>query len=98
MRSAALAAALIATSCSLASAQSPRSAAQVLPDSTMAYLEITNPAGLIDEIQTHPVAKLIEDHEQFKNLIASPEFAAAFLGKTFLENQINDTLLNAHAN
>lgn len=89
------AAMLLAANYNLVSAQQAPSAADVFPDSTVAYLEVANPTGIIDNIQDHPVVKLIQDHEQFKKLIASPQFVAAFLGKALLENQIDDTLLNA---
>ncbi len=76
-------------------AQGIDSAAEVLPESTAAYIEFTKPADVIDQILEHPVSKFVQEQDQFKQVLASPQFAAAFVGKAVLEQQIGEPLLDS---
>ncbi len=45
-------------------AQQPESVAHILPDTTAIYVELADPAGLIDNINNHPVLKQVEEMDE----------------------------------
>lgn len=54
-------------------ARAEKSAAELLPPSTIAYVEIDHPRDLIPLLRDHPLRKEIEQSSAFKQAIAKPE-------------------------
>jgi hypothetical protein len=51
-----------------------KSAAQLLPASVVAYLEVPRPAELASRVIDHPLAKQIERHPDYQKYLASPQY------------------------
>lgn len=51
-----------------------KTASQLLPASVVAYLEIPQPAKLIDSVLDHPLAKEIEAHPDYQKYLESPQY------------------------
>lgn len=69
----------------LRSADSPNTAAEFLPESTLVYVELTNPPQLVERILTHPLAEQVKANETLQALYSSPDVAKARLGLGFVE-------------
>ncbi len=76
-------------------AQQSPSAADFLPATTAIYLHIEKPAELIETIESHPVVEQVLELRQVKDLMATPQFAMATVGRSFLEAQLKEPLLEA---
>lgn len=75
--------------------QQADSAADYFPASTALYLHVEKPAELIDTIENHAVVKKILDLKQVKDLLHSPQFAVAMLGRAFVETQLGESVFEA---
>jgi hypothetical protein len=53
-------------------AAAEKTASQLLPPSVVAYVEIPQPAKLIDSVLDHPLAKEIEAHPEYQKYLQSP--------------------------
>ena len=76
-------------------ARQPESAADVFPDTTIAFLQADQPDQLIDKLVTHPVVGAVGELEQVKKLVASPQFAMALVAKGMVESKLDEPLLDA---
>jgi hypothetical protein len=76
-------------------AQRNNTAAEYLPATTALYLQVQKPAELIKTIENHAVVKKVLGLEQIKDLLNSPEFAMAMLGRTFVETQLGQSIQEA---
>ena len=71
--------------------QSPadeRTAADLLPESTVLYAEIPNPAELISTIFDHPLRETIENLEPYKQATQAQEYRNFLTGRKFVEIQL----------
>ncbi|MEM7455639.1 MAG: hypothetical protein AAF456_14905 [Planctomycetota bacterium] len=80
-----------------AGAQESASPADFLPATTAVYVAVADPAALIDSVENHPVIQEIQAMPEYKDLIASPDFAPALIGLAFFENQIGESWREALA-
>lgn len=60
---------------SSATARADKTAAELLPASTLAYVEISHPKDLVPMILDHPVRKQIEQSAAFRQAMVKPEVA-----------------------
>lgn len=81
--------------CQTSVAQQAQSAADILPGSTAIYVEVTNPADLIEKARNHPISTFVQEQKAFKDALASPQAAAGLLGIGVLESQIGESLLDS---
>jgi len=58
-------------------AEAPKSAAELLPTSTLAYFEISRPKDVIDLVLDHPLRALVEQAPDFRKALESPQFKEA---------------------
>lgn len=58
----------------VAAARADKTAAEVLPPSTLAYVEISHPKELVPLILDHPLRKDIQQSSAFRQITAKPEF------------------------
>ena len=65
-----------------------RSAAELLPESTVLYAEMTNPAALIETIFDHPLRETIENLEPYKQATQSQQYRNFLTGRKFVEIQL----------
>ncbi len=65
-----------------------RSAAEVLPSSTVAYFELSDPGQLLDLVLTHPLRDKIEALEAVQKALKSPQYAQSQLILKFVELQL----------
>lgn len=56
------------------SARADRTAADLLPPSTLVYVEVSHPGELIALLLDHPLRKDVEESAAFRQAIASPQF------------------------
>lgn len=94
MRYSLVAAALLWSWCALAGAEE-KSAADILPASTVGYVEVTNPKQLLGLVLEHPLRRKVEELDQYKQALQSKEFQQFLLGKVFIEFQIGMDLRTA---
>lgn len=71
------------------------SPARYFPDTTAIYLEVGQPAEVIEKLEQHALIPKIAELPQFKQALRSPEFAVAVLGKTLVESQLGTSLLES---
>jgi len=75
-----------------ATAQSPppnqRRPIDVLPETTAIYLEIADPATLVDRAMSHPLRAQIEQLDDVQRAMRRPQFLAAKMGLAFVETQL----------
>ena len=71
------------------------SAPDYLPDTTAIYAHIADPSGLIETIEAHPVLHHVLEMKQVKQLMRSPQFAMAMLGRGMLEQQLGEDVIKA---
>ncbi len=71
------------------------SAPNYLPGTTAIYAHIANPSDLIETIETHPVLHHVLEMKQIKQLMRSPQFAMAMLGRGMLEQQLGESVIEA---
>lgn len=64
---------LLVCSCSWSLA-AEKNARQLLPASTIAYVEVSQPAKLIDSVLDHPLAKEVEAHPNYQKYLESPQY------------------------
>lgn len=74
-----------------------RSAAEVLPPSVVLFAEIPNPGGITQEFRGHPLVREIRNHEAWKKVTSSPDFAKAMIGVALLEFKLGMTWQKALA-
>lgn len=55
-------------------AAAPQSAAELLPDSTVLYVEVREPAKLIETLLTHPIRSAVEELDQYKQAVDTKQF------------------------
>lgn len=63
-----------------------KSISQILPASTLFYAEISKPSELVNMLLNHPLRMKIEKMEQYKSLLASPQYKQMLAGIKFLES------------
>lgn len=66
-----------------------RSAAQLLPASTLVYVEIPEPKKLIELVFDHPMRKKLEAMDQYKTFKASPQYTQLMAGVAIFEKQVD---------
>lgn len=67
----------------------PRSAAQLLPETTVLYAEISNPPGLLSTIFDHPLRKRIEALDAWQQATAQDNYRQFLAGRKFVELQLD---------
>lgn len=72
-----------------------RTAAGLLPQSTVLYVEIGQPKKLIADIVNHPLKDRLADLPEVKQALARPEAAALLLGVAFVEGRLGMDLREA---
>ena len=76
--------------CGLASAQSPRlktaTVANLLPETTVAYAEISSVSQIVSTIFDHPLRAKIEALPPYQQAIGSPQYQKAMTGVAMFEN------------
>jgi hypothetical protein len=87
--------ALFAPTPQSANAQQSPSAADFFPETTAVFVHIEKPAQLIETIETHPVVNYVMEMKEVKQLMRSPQFAMAMLGRGLLETQIDENVIEA---
>lgn len=65
-----------------------RSAADLLPETTVVYAEITNPPELISTIFDHPLRQKIEALDQYKQAVRTDGYRGFLTGRKFVEIQL----------
>lgn len=60
-------------------------ASQLMPESTVFYVEVPDPSGLISAIFDHPLRQKIESLEPWKQATSTPEYAQFNTGLVFVE-------------
>ena len=75
--------------------QQPTTAADYLPATTVAFLHVEQPQELISKIESHEVLRQVMELQQVKDLLNSPQFAMAMLGRGMLEAQIDEPVLES---
>ncbi len=76
-------------------AQQSTSAADFFPGTTAVFVHVEKPAELIGTIETHPVVNFVLEMKEVKQLMRSPQFAMAMLGRGLLETQIEENVIQA---
>ncbi len=76
-------------------AQTVKSAPDFLPDSTVIYVHIDEPAAIIETIENHPVLNYVLELKEVQQLMRSPQFAMAMLGRGLLEQQIGEDVIES---
>lgn len=61
-------------------AEPPATPAELFPDSTLAYLEVADPPKLAAAIDEHPVVTRLNQDDQYRPLLATPEYAKLRIG------------------
>jgi len=65
-----------------------KSADQLLPESTIAYVEIAQPTELLHAVLEHPLRKRLEANESYRTALNSPQYRQLLLGVAFVESQL----------
>ncbi len=65
-----------------------KSADQLLPESTIAYVEIAAPAELLHTVLDHPLRKQLEANESYRTALNTPQYRQLLLGVAFVESQL----------
>lgn len=68
--------------------QDIESAAQVLPGTTVVYLEVSDPPRLIESVMNHKLRGKVESMDRVQQFLKSPEYTMAMMGKELLEKQL----------
>ena len=76
---------------SIATAQQA-SASNYLPGTTAVYAHVADPSELIETVETHPVLHHVMEMKQVQQLMRSPQFAMAMLGRGMLEQQLGESV------
>ena len=71
------------------------SAADFFPKTTAIYVHVEKPAELIETIESHPVLNYVLEMKDVKQLMRSPQFAMAMVGRGLLETQIDENIIEA---
>ena len=66
-----------------------RSAAQLLPATTLVYVEIPEPKKLVELVFDHPMRKKLEAMDQYKAFKASPQYTQLMAGVAIFEKQVD---------
>ena len=75
--------------------RSSRTGADLFPESTIAYVEVPKAGDLIERILDHPLRSKIEELEQVKKALNSPQMKQLRIGLAFIETQIGEQWLPA---
>ena len=86
---------IAALSSSYCDARQAPSAADFFPKTTAVFVHVEKPAELIETIETHPVLNYVLEMKEVKQLLRSPQFAMAMLGRGLLESQIEENVIDA---
>jgi len=65
-----------------------KTAAQILPNTTLVYAELGDPKKLLALILDHPLRKKLEGMDQYKQFLASPQYEALQNGLAVFEKQV----------
>ena len=71
------------------------SAADYFPKTTAVYVHVEKPAELISTIESHPVLNYVLEMKEVQQLMRSPQFAMAMIGRGLLESQIDESVIEA---
>ena len=71
------------------------SAADYFPKTTAIYVHVEKPAELISTIESHPVLNYVLEMKEVQQLMRSPQFAMAMIGRGLLESQIDESVIEA---
>lgn len=69
-------------------AAADRTAIDILPQTTILYAEIPNPAGVLSTILDHPLRQKIEALESYKAATKTGDYQNFLAGRTFLETML----------
>lgn len=70
-------------------ARNGKSAADLLPASTIAYAELTQPAELLKVVLDHPLRARVEQLDQYKEFYDSPQYMQLQFVRNLIENQLD---------
>ena len=65
-----------------------KSAADLLPESTVAYLEIPQPGKILDTILDHPLAEQVQKQPDYQKAIATPEYEKFLAALKLVEDKL----------
>ena len=63
-------------------------ASQLLPDTTVGYVEVTDTAAIMASLYDHPVSHHIQNLDAWKTATQTEQYRAFLTGRKFLEIQI----------
>ena len=63
-------------------------AAELLPPSTVLYVEMSQPAAMVDTILNHPIAGKVRQHEAYRQATNSPKYAQFQIILRVIETQL----------
>jgi hypothetical protein len=68
-----------------------KSTAELFPDSTIAYVELSDPRQLVAGVFDHPVAAKLQTDDRYRPLLATPEYAKFRFGLGLVELSLGMT-------
>lgn len=79
---------LLVTLLAVHSSAADKTAADLLPESTVAYLEIPQPGKILDTVLDHPLAEEVRNHPDYQKALASAQYEKFFAALKHVEDKL----------